>query len=214
MCSSSGGSGVCVCSCTGQVQRCGVSAVCVSTVDVVVCAQFLHSGQAALLCRVQQGGVTLQQVLDVRVGVLHQIQRSVAVPVLLGWISTMLEAGNNPVRDFIWRKSSAVCVCVFVPAAAVYRCRICPWWQLHAAVWTSRGRPCWPRHREEPTTLQPHSDRRNRRYGAEPDLWERDGQSVLRCCVIIITPTEGVYRGGAKWLFVSSEQKEKQKKLR
>lgn len=69
--------------------------VLVSTVNVVLSTEFLHSSQAAFLGGVQQGGVTPQEVLDVRVGIFHQIQRGVTVPVFPGWVGAMLEPGNN-----------------------------------------------------------------------------------------------------------------------
>lgn len=77
------------------MQRCGVSPLCVPTVDVVSSAEFLHSSQTAFLGGIQQGGVTPQEVLNICVTVFHQIQRCVTVPVLPGWVSAMLETGNN-----------------------------------------------------------------------------------------------------------------------
>lgn len=68
---------------TCEVEGCGVASLCVSAVDVLWRAQFLDSGQAALLGGVQQGGVPPQQVLDVCVSVFHHVQRHVAVTVLL-----------------------------------------------------------------------------------------------------------------------------------
>ncbi len=68
-----------------------MSPLCVSAVDVVSRTELLHSGQAAFLGGVQQGGVTSQQILDVRVSVLHQIQRGVTIPVLPRRVSAVLE---------------------------------------------------------------------------------------------------------------------------
>lgn len=79
-----------MCVCTGQVQRCGMSPLCVPAVDVVVRAQLLDASQAALLGGVQQGGVASQQVLNVHVPVPNQVQRRVPVPVLPGGVGTVL----------------------------------------------------------------------------------------------------------------------------
>lgn len=73
------------------MQWCGVPALCVSAVDVFRAAEFLHSSQTALLGGIQQGGVSTQQVLDVRVSVLHHVQSHVAITVLLRWVSAMLK---------------------------------------------------------------------------------------------------------------------------
>ena len=62
----------------------------VSTVDVVGAAEFVDVGQTALLSGVQQGGVAPQQVLDVRVALLHQVQGRVPVTVLLGGVCAVL----------------------------------------------------------------------------------------------------------------------------
>ncbi len=75
---------------TCEVERCGVAALCVSAVDILWGAEFLDSGQAALLGSVQQGSITPQQVLDVCVSIFHHVQRHVAVTVLLGWVGSVL----------------------------------------------------------------------------------------------------------------------------
>lgn len=75
---------------TSQVQWRGVSSLRVAAVDVVGAAQLLHPRQAAFLSSVQQGRIAAQQVLDVGVAVFHQVQRRVAVPVLLGRVGTVL----------------------------------------------------------------------------------------------------------------------------
>lgn len=75
---------------TCKVERCGVASLCVSAVNVLRGAEFLDSGQAALLSSIQQGGITPQQVLDVCVSIFHHVQRHVAVTVLLGWVGSML----------------------------------------------------------------------------------------------------------------------------
>ena len=72
------------------MQRGGVAALCVPAVDVLRGAELLHASQAALLGGVQQGGVPPQQVLDVRVPVLHHVQGHVSVTILLGGIRSML----------------------------------------------------------------------------------------------------------------------------
>ncbi len=76
---------------TCEVQRRGVASLRVSAVDVFWGAEFLNSGEAALLGSVQQGSVAPQQVLDVRVSIFDHVQRHVAVSVLLGWISAVLK---------------------------------------------------------------------------------------------------------------------------
>lgn len=73
------------------MERRGVAPLGVSTVDILRRAKFLHPGEAALLSSVQQGGIPTQQVLDVRVPVLHHVQRDVAVTVLLGGVRAMLK---------------------------------------------------------------------------------------------------------------------------
>lgn len=75
---------------TCEVERRGVASLCVSAVDVLWGAELLHSGQAALLGSVQQGGVTPQQVLNVCVSIFDHVQRHVAVAVLLGWVGAVL----------------------------------------------------------------------------------------------------------------------------
>lgn len=75
---------------TCQVQRRGVASLRVSAVDVFRGAEFLHSGQAALLGSVQQGGVAPQQVLDVCVSIFDHVERHVAVTVLLGRVGSVL----------------------------------------------------------------------------------------------------------------------------
>ena len=76
---------------TCQVQWGGVASLRIPTVDIVGAAQLLHPGQAAFLSGVQQGSVSPEQVLDVGVPVLHQVQRRVPVPVLLGGVGSVLE---------------------------------------------------------------------------------------------------------------------------
>lgn len=75
---------------TCEVKWCGVASLCVSAVDIFWGAEFLDSGQAALLGGVQQCGITPQQVLDVCVSIFHHVQWHVAITVLLGWIGSML----------------------------------------------------------------------------------------------------------------------------
>lgn len=87
---------------TCKVQWCGVPALCVSAVDVFRAAEFLHSSQTALLGGIQQGGVSTQQVLDVRVSVLHHVQSHVAITVLLRWVSAVLK------REYICECKRAV----------------------------------------------------------------------------------------------------------
>lgn len=77
------------------MQRCGVAPLSVSAVDVFWGAEFLHSGKAALLGSVQQGGVPPQQVLDVCVSVFHHVQRNVAISVLLGRVRSVLTDSLN-----------------------------------------------------------------------------------------------------------------------
>lgn len=83
---------------TCQVERRGVAALRVSAVDVLWRAELLHSGQAALLGSIQQGGVAPQQVLDVRVSVFDHVQRNVAVSVLLGRVGSVL---NRPITTIL-----------------------------------------------------------------------------------------------------------------
>ena len=80
---------------TCEVERCGVASLCVSAVDILWGAELLDSGQAALLCSVQQGSVAPQQVLDVCVAVLHHVQRHVAITVLLGGVGSVLNRSNK-----------------------------------------------------------------------------------------------------------------------
>lgn len=75
---------------TCEVEWCGVAPLCVSAVDILWGAEFLDSGQAALLGSVQQGGITPQQVLDVCVSIFHHVQWHVTITVLLGWIGSVL----------------------------------------------------------------------------------------------------------------------------
>lgn len=75
------------------MEWCGVASLCVSAVDIFWGAEFLDSGQASLLGSIKQRSVAPQQVLDVCVSVFHQVQRHVAIPVLLGWVSSMLNRG-------------------------------------------------------------------------------------------------------------------------
>ncbi len=79
------------CYVTCEVQWCRVPALCVSAVDILRAAQFLHSGQTALLSGIQQGGVSTQKVLDVCVSVFYHVQSRVAITVLLRRVCTMLK---------------------------------------------------------------------------------------------------------------------------
>lgn len=76
---------------TCEVQRGRVASLCVPTVNVVRAAQLLHPCQTAFLSSVQQCSVSSQQVLDVSVPVFHQVQGRVPIPVLLGWVCSMLD---------------------------------------------------------------------------------------------------------------------------
>lgn len=76
------------------MQRRGVASLRVSAVDVLWGTQLLNPGQAALLCRIQQGSVAPQQVLDVRVSIFDHVQGYVAITVFLGRVGAVL---NNQV---------------------------------------------------------------------------------------------------------------------
>lgn len=93
---------------TCKVQWCGVPALCVSAVDVFRAAEFLHSSQTALLGGIQQGGVSTQQVLDVRVSVLHHVQSHVAITVLLRWVSAVLK------KEYIYMLVQRGCVTLII----------------------------------------------------------------------------------------------------
>lgn len=122
------------------MQRRGVASLRVSAVDVFWGTQLLNPGQAALLCRIQQGSVAPQQVLDVRVSFFDHVQRYVAITVFLGGVGAVL---NNQVlcetpvavvfTDQRWNTDNKYKSNEYSPSAAVYRSHICLWLQPHEA---------------------------------------------------------------------------------
>ena len=77
------------------MERSAVASLRVPAVDVVGREEPLQPGQVALLGGVEQGGVSEQQVGHLLVGLLHQVQRRVAVAVLLTGVRAVLRPAGH-----------------------------------------------------------------------------------------------------------------------
>ena len=77
------------------MERGAVASLRVPAVDVVGREEPLQPGQVALLGGVEQSGVSEQQVGHLLVGLLHQVQRRVAVAVLLTGIRAVLRPAGH-----------------------------------------------------------------------------------------------------------------------
>jgi hypothetical protein len=73
------------------MQWCGVPSLRVSAVDIIRREQPLYARQVALLGGLEQSSVAPQQIRHVLVALLHQVQRRVAVTVLLVRVCPVLQ---------------------------------------------------------------------------------------------------------------------------
>lgn len=72
------------------MQRCWVSTLCVSAINIFGSDQSLNSCQVTFLRRIQQGSITPKKIGHVLVTFSHQVQGSGAISVLLARICPML----------------------------------------------------------------------------------------------------------------------------